>query len=471
MSFNTITFAIFFAVVLVLHRLLPFRPRRVMLVVASYVFYGFGNPWYCLLLLTSTLVDFFAAQRIAAAVETGHGKRWLALSIAVNLGLLVFFKYADFGIENWNLLADTLGWGNAEQFHWMAPLGISFYTFQTMSYSIDVYQEKVKPTRDLLGFSLYVAFFPQLLAGPIERAGSLLPQLQRELDITRADREIGFQRALWGLFKKVVIADRLGLFVDQIFVDPGQAGSPALILATAAFGLQIYMDFSGYTDIAIGLARMIGIRLRENFNWPTLARNPVDFWNRWHISLSHWFRDYLFTAIMGRRRPGPLRKLLNLVTVLSLMGLWHGATWMFVLLGLFAGMGIAFYEGSFIVTRRPRNRPWFGRSRWSDPAAVVLNSLYLGGLILLFRCTSMDHLGQVLGGIVGGKMSFGPQLYLLAGMIALIGLGVIATRLKLRGREDVSMPAPVRAVLWCLLTLGILYGAVDTTEQFIYFQF
>jgi len=268
------------------------------------------------------------------------------------------------------------------------------------------------------------------------------------------------------------VADRLGVFVDQVYAAPGDASSPALLAATACCALQVYMDFSGYCDIAIGAARMLGVSLTENFRWPMLARNPVDFWARWHITLGTWFRDYLFTALVGRRRPGAPRRLLNLVIVLTLMGLWHGPAWHFVLLGLAAGLAVAAYEGVYLVTGRSRAKPLFGRGRLSAALAVSLMNLFTLALMVLFRAQSLGDVRAAAAGLFCGSWSFDPVVAVYGGAaVSLWGICVATGLLSGETRKERPLPAPLRAAVWFALLLALLYGAVDTHQQFIYFQF
>ncbi len=473
MSFDSYTYILFLAVVLLLHRALPWRAGRVILLVASYVFYGAGNPWHCLLLLTSTVVDFNIARRIEATDDGRYRKGLLVVSLLVNLGLLASFKYGGFAMQSVNAGLACLEIPALPVPGWTLPLGISFYTFQTLSYTVDVYYGKEKATRDFVGFSLYVAFFPQLVAGPIERFSRLMPQLLTKQTVNHGDLEAGFQRILWGLAKKMVIADRLGLFVDRVYDAPADASAPALLVATACFALQIYMDFSGYCDIAIGTARMMGITLTENFRWPMLARNPIEFWSRWHITLGTWFRDYLLTAlIVGRRRPPAPRRLLNLAIVMILMGLWHGPGWNFVLFGLFAGIAISLYEGIYVFSGRSRARPLFGASPLSVIAAVALTNLHIVGLALLFRSPSVAHARAVVSGMLSGPWSIDPVVSIYAAAVIVIWAGCIARGVFHHNeRREIKMPAPLRAGLWMVLIVLLLYCSPDTDQQFIYFQF
>lgn len=473
MSFDSYTYVVFLAAVLLLHRLLPWRLGRLMLLVASYVFYGAGNPWHCLLLLISTVVDYNVARRIERNGSEGSRKLLLASSLVINLGLLASFKYGPFVVSNLNVL---LGWLQVPSLPvpgWALPLGISFYTFQTLSYTVDVYYGKERASRDFAGFALYVSFFPQLVAGPIERYSRLMPQLAEKRAASAEDMQAGFQRVLWGLTKKMVLADRLGLFVDGVYAAPAEASSPALIVATASFALQIYMDFSGYCDIAIGTARMLGINLTENFRWPMLARNPIEFWSRWHITLGTWFRDYLLTALISRReRPPAWRRLLNLSIVMILMGLWHGPGWNFILLGVGAGVGVALYEAAYMISGLPRSKPLFGASPLATVAAVGMTNLHIVILALLFRSPTVGHALEVAKGMVRGSWQMDPSVHVYGAAVLLIWAGCIARGIFHRdGRRDVKMPAPLRASMWIGLLLAILYGSPDTSQQFIYFQF
>ncbi|MEM7574898.1 MAG: MBOAT family O-acyltransferase [Bacteroidota bacterium] len=334
MLFNSAEFLLFFPLVVAAYFLLPARGRVYWLLAASYYFYAAWKLEYVLLIMGSTLVDFWVAQRMAATDHQPTRRRWLYLSLGFNLGLLAIFKYANFLGENLQLVFDNFNI-MAELPHWdfLLPVGISFYTFQTLAYTLDVYHGRLQPERSLAHFALYVSFFPQLVAGPIERAGRLLPQFRQKMSFD-AQRIIGgVQQIIWGLCKKLVIADRLGVYVGQVYGNYEAADGPALWLATIFFALQIYCDFSGYSDIAIGAARVMGFELMDNFHLPYLARSPREFWARWHISLSTWFRDYVYIPLGGNRvKRG--RWLLNILLVFALSGLWHGANWNFVIWGV-----------------------------------------------------------------------------------------------------------------------------------------
>ncbi len=472
MRFDSYTFAVFMAMVLLLHRILPWRAGRVMLVVASYIFYGWAYPWYCLLLLASTLTDFLVAMRISAARNSRVRLGLLGVSLGVNLGLLFAFKYGAFVVDTLSDSLLMLGAGPLEPPAWVLPIGISFYTFQTLSYTIDVFYNKVAPQREFISFALYVAFFPQLVAGPIERSARLMPQFEKKAEFRWDDLEQGFQRILWGVVKKAVVADRLAVFVDAVYAAPEEAGGSLLATATFCFVMQAYLDFSAYCDIALGSARMFGIRLRENFRWPLLARNPIDFWARWHLTLGEWFRDYLLTALIGRKRPGRSRKLFNLFVVLTLMGLWHGPAWHFVPMGFWAGGAVVLYQAAVMAKGgRPGGR-LLGESLVASATAVALNTFHVFVLTLLFRAKSVGQAWAIGAGMLRKPWAMGAEAWVyLAIAIGAWLFSVAHSRLHTPRRREIRLAPPLRAVFWAAMILAALYGAVDTRGQFIYFQF
>jgi alginate O-acetyltransferase complex protein AlgI len=373
MLFNSMQFCVFFPAVVAVYFMLPQRVRWAFLLAASYGFYMAWEPGYVVLLWLSTAVDFVAAKRIAAS--TGRRRRnWLLASLGANLALLFFFKY-------YNFFAASLGAGvKALGFHlvvpyseFLLPMGISFYTFQTMSYTIDVYRGRLTPETHLGHFALYVSFFPQLVAGPIERAGSLLPQLKRCPVVDYDQITDGLRLMAWGFFKKMVIADRLATVVEHVYDNPEGQSGPAILLATVCFGYQIYCDFSGYSDIAIGAARILGVRLSSNFNRPYAARSITEFWQRWHITLSTWFRDYVYVPL-GGNRTGRFRWAVNILVVFMVSGLWHGANWTFVVWGLI--------HGTLLLAER-------------SLARVAPASTRIPGLIKLLLTFTAVHIGWI----------------------------------------------------------------------------
>jgi D-alanyl-lipoteichoic acid acyltransferase DltB (MBOAT superfamily) len=333
MLFNSFIFFIFLAVVLPLYYWLPKKLRNPLLLVASYVFYGYWDYRFTALLAISTLIDFFVGQKLHLSANPNTRKRWLSLSMLSNLGILGAFKYYGFFVSSFAPLAAIFG-GNLDYLHLniILPVGISFYTFQTMSYTIDIYRRKLEPTNNFIDFAVFVSFFPQLVAGPIERASNLLPQIAKVPLPSRIQVEKGIVLIATGLFKKVMIGDTAGRIVDHVFAQPEIYKSPELLAALVLFSIQIYADFSGYSSIARGTAKLLGIELMKNFEQPYLSRNITEFWRRWHISLSSWLRDYLYISLGGNRK-GISRTYVNLMLTMLLGGLWHGASWNFVIWG------------------------------------------------------------------------------------------------------------------------------------------
>jgi D-alanyl-lipoteichoic acid acyltransferase DltB (MBOAT superfamily) len=353
MLFNSTEFFIFFPVVVTLYFLTPFNRRWLILLLASYYFYMSWKPAYAVILIASTLIDYFASQRMGLYTDEEKHKRrpWLYLSLFSNLGILLLFKYYNFFNDSARDIALALDVPYAmPAFELLLPMGISFYTFQTMSYSIDVYQGRIKPEPHLGIFALFVTFFPQLVAGPIERAGNLLGQLRQKHDFSYNRVVAGLRRMAWGFFKKIVIADNLALMVNQVYNNPTEYEGISLIIATIFFAFQIYCDFSGYSDIAIGAAQVMGFRLMENFRSPYFAKTIPEFWSRWHISLSTWFRDYLYIPL-GGNRVIKWRWYYNLFIVFLVSGFWHGASWTFIIWGALHG----FYQIFGMMTKEKRN--------------------------------------------------------------------------------------------------------------------
>ena len=338
MLFNSIIFLTFIVIVFLVYPRLRLRQQNLFLLVASYVFYGWWDWRFSILLLTSTVVDFWVGQGLQATESPKHRKYLLFISIAVNLGILGFFKYFNFFIESAATVLAAIGFDpHMPVLKVILPIGISFYTFRTLTYTIDIYRGKLSPTGSFVDYALFTSFFPQILAGPIERAANLLPQISAPRQVTRAKVLTGLNLILIGYFKKVAIADTLAPIVGKIFDTPEAMSSGQLLTGMYAYTFQIYGDFSGYTDIARGIACILGFESMVNFNTPYLSRNITEFWRRWHISLSTWFRDYLYVPLGGNRL-GPARTYANLFITMLLCGLWHGAAWTFVLWGGLHGL-------------------------------------------------------------------------------------------------------------------------------------
>jgi len=337
MFFHSLRFLVFFAVVFPVHAFLRKTPfMNAWLLIASYFFYAWWNPVYLLLIVATTLVDFYAVRQIEAG---GRRKMWLVLSLTSNLGALAFFKYAGFFTRNLNGLLSLVGVSSATPIiDPVLPLGISFFTFQSISYAIDVYRGVVPAERNLIVYATYVSFFPQMISGPICRAGWLIPQLRSSPVIRTEDVTAGASLFLAGFFKKVAIADYLAIYVDRVYGAPERFQAPALAMATFAFAWQIYFDFSGYTDMARGIARAMGFNLSPNFHAPYAASDLGEFWGRWNITVSNWFRDYVYIPLGGNRH-GRITTARNVLLTMIISGLWHGASWTFLVWGAIHGIG------------------------------------------------------------------------------------------------------------------------------------
>ncbi|MDN3644276.1 MBOAT family O-acyltransferase, partial [Lutimonas halocynthiae] len=336
MLFNSLDFAIFLPIVFVLYWFVTnknLKLQNLLIVVASYVFYGWWDWRFLSLILFSTLVDYTVGRKLR---DENNGSRRLLLlwtSIIVNLGFLGFFKYYNFFLDNFIEAFSFFGYVfKAGSLQIILPVGISFYTFQTLSYTIDVYKKKLEPTKDFIAFAAFVSFFPQLVAGPIERATNLLPQFYKKRTFDSNKAIDGLKQILWGLFKKVVIADNAAQFANEIFNNSGDYSGSTLFLGALFFAFQIYGDFSGYSDIAIGTSRLFGFNLMKNFAFPYFSRDIAEFWRRWHISLSTWFRDYLYIPL-GGSRGGLSMKIRNTFIIFIVSGFWHGANWTFIVWG------------------------------------------------------------------------------------------------------------------------------------------
>ncbi|MFN2455528.1 MAG: MBOAT family protein [Pyrinomonadaceae bacterium] len=500
MVFTSWVFLKFFAVVLAGLWLLPTRTlRQLLILVASIYFYAYWKPSYIFVLATPSIIDYFCAIRIAESDDAVIRKRWLWISMATNLGLLAYFKYTNFFIEN---IASLFGM-EAQHLNIVLPIGISFYTFKTMSYTIDVYRREIPVCRGLWQYVMFVTYFPELVAGPIVRASVFLPQMGRSLRPSWPRAIIGFQVVLLGITKKIVIADRLAIFVDSVFASP-QAFSPAtMISAVVAYSLQIYCDFSGYSDIAIGVSKIIGFDLPENFNMPYLATSVTEFWHRWHLTLSRWLRDYLYIPLGGNRK-GQLRTYINLMLTMLLGGLWHGASWNFVLWGLLHGIGLALHKWWLEVRgeRRKNTRSrfrlivcWLGtyifvcitwiffRANNFTTSIIVLRKVFYidtGGIawfyLPLFLLLPVVVLGHVFGALANRRAHAGEsrlRFITPPSWVRYFYEGRFAIKPSKAAGIYVLLPLPGFAgtfilVLW---VLGIYLYANLNTSPFIYFQF
>ncbi len=468
MGFASLEFGLFFLVVYGLYRGLPRRGQNHMLLVASYVFYGAWDWRFLLLLLLSTVVDFAVGRRLGSTDDARARRALVLASLLTNLGILGFFKYAGFFSQG---LQDLLGVFGLEvsplTLDVVLPVGISFYTFQTLSYTLDIYRRRLEPEPVFLDFALFVAFFPQLVAGPIERAQRLLPQIAQPRTLGWARSNSGAWLVLWGFFKKVVIADNLAVIVDAVYRPGSDPTSGEIIIATYAFAWQIYCDFSGYTDIARGTARMLGFDLMLNFNIPYAASNPAEFWRRWHISLSTWLRDYLYISLGGNRR-GRLRTYCNLFATMVIGGLWHGAAWPFVLWGAYHGLLLTIHRAlrPWLVSRLPAGG-------WVRALNVVVLFHFVALGWLFFRAESLEHIGALLTTLTG-PFEAGMAAGWIAPLCMLLAPLIVYQVAQARTRDldaILGVWAPARALIYAGLAIGILILGEPIGQPFIYFQF
>ncbi len=467
MLFNSLEFLIFFAIVFSLYAFFSPRVQNYWLLAASYVFYGAWDPRFLALLMFTTLVDYGCAIAMENAVSSRVRKTFACLSVGTNLAVLITFKYFGFFAGSFAALLNALGLTVSNgTLSIVLPVGISFYTFQAISYSLDVYAKRISAVRNLADFALYICFFPQLVAGPIERAKDLLPQIQGSRSITWQGLRTGGYLFVWGLFKKCVVADNLAPMADAVFSEPISLSALGTFIGVVAFAFQIYGDFSGYTDMARGLAAAMGFRLSENFLFPYTARNIRDFWHRWHITLSQWFRDYVYIPLGGNRR-GPWKTVRNILATMALAGLWHGASWHFVAWGLYHGGLLAAYHAW--ASAGPRLK----MIRLPGPAAGLITffAVVLGWV--LFRAPSMAAVYRCVFGCWTTLYSAADaqaalRLLFFAG--ALFGLEALAKR---RGGmlEVLSWPMFSRALYYALIVFLILIYGAPLGEPFIYFQF
>jgi alginate O-acetyltransferase complex protein AlgI len=471
--FNSFVFVGFFVAVYSAYILLRrhHRLQNRLLLAASYVFYGYWDWRFLSLLLVSTGLDFWVGRRLFASEDPQRRKFLLGLSITGNLGMLGFFKYFNFFADSF---ADVLRtFGMAPDFFTLdiiLPVGISFYTFQTISYSFDIYRGKLRPTPDFLDLALFVSFFPQLVAGPIERAANLLPQVERPRRITPEQVNAGVFLILWGYFQKVVVADNAALLANEIFNDYTSFSGLDLWIGTLAFAVQIYADFSGYSDIARGLCKLMGFELMVNFKLPYFALNPSDFWSRWHVSLSTWLRDYLYIPLGGNRR-GRVRTYGNLMATMLLGGLWHGAAWTFVLWGGFHGLILVLYRR---FDRNPEHAdPWGGRYAYSRVIAKM-SLMFVLTMIgwMIFRSETLGQLGHFL--VQGGpapstsSLRLGHHLVFFATPLVLVNLFQYV-RVDLLAPTRLLLPA--RILMYAFILVWILIFGVRESIEFVYFQF
>ncbi|MDX1772979.1 MBOAT family O-acyltransferase [Oceanihabitans sediminis] len=489
MLFNSFDFAIFFPVVFFLYWLVSKNliARNLLILVSSYVFYGWWDWRFLFLIAVSSLVDFIVGKQLYKTEEAKKRKGLLLVSLLVNLGFLVYFKYTNFFIEtfidSFRLFGKEL---EVSTLNIILPVGISFYTFQTLSYSIDIYRKQLKPTNDALSFFAFVSFFPQLVAGPIERASHLLPQFYKTYKFNYNQVKSGLLLMAFGLFKKMVIADRAALYVNEVYNNPGNYEGVETIIATVLFGFQIYCDFSGYSDIAIGAARTMGFDLMKNFDSPYLSKSITEFWRRWHISLSTWFRDYVYIPLGGSRN-GKYRTYANLFIVFLVSGLWHGAAMTFVIWGAIHGLIIVLEK----ATSKPKDILFqklnMNKANLSNKLVFIFITFTIVCFAwVFFRANTFADAQLIVSGFFNNNFYelFGDQLYLIGLkeneftllMLTILGLVFIErfhrkqSLFKILNQQALPFRWVVYVCIGLFITLFGVYGDTIASE-FIYFQF
>lgn len=484
MLFNSFHFLVFFIAVTSLYFALPHRFRWQMLLAASCYFYMVFVPVYILILGGTIVVDYFAG----ILIEKASGRRrklFLICSLVANVGVLAVFKYYNFLNENLGAVLSAVGMNNPVPYlSILLPIGLSFHTFQAMSYTIEVYRGNQKAERHFGIYSLYVMFYPQLVAGPIERPQNLLPQFHAQHSFNYSNMTSGLRLMAWGLIKKTVIADRLSIVVDHVYNDPTQFNSLSLLLATVFFTFQIYCDFSGYSDMAIGAARTMGFHLMKNFNAPYFSRSVSEFWKRWHISLSTWFKDYLYITLGGNRVAIP-RMYLNLFIVFLVSGLWHGANWTYIIWGALHGTFLVVALMSKNLRKKINHVTGLGRFEF---LSIVSTFALVSLAWVFFRANTVEGAVYIITHIFSGMPSvisdvlhhrqvfqyLGATLFDLKLSFVLIPLLLLAEWMQIRfhlSRRVVSLPLPLRWGLYYSAIVVVLMLGVFDDRQFIYFQF
>ena len=473
MLFNSLTFIVFFIIVYLFYFRLKnhFRRQNFILLIASYVFYGFWDWRFLSLLLTSTCIDFFIGKRLDNTDAPGKRRLLVGLSVVSNLSILGFFKYFNFFADGAERVLTSLGMhADYATLNIILPIGISFYTFQSLSYTIDIYRKKMSHTDSFADFALFVAFFPQLVAGPIERAARLLPQIQRPRRVTLEQVDAGLALVLWGYFKKVVVADNVGMISDHVFNNYMEFEGLGLLVGVVAFAIQIYCDFSGYSDIARGICKLLGFELMVNFRLPYFALSPSDFWRRWHISLSSWLRDYVYISFGGNRQ-GPIKTYRNILLTMLLGGLWHGAAWNFIIWGLYHGLILCAYR---MFDRHPEHdSPRSGQYsyvRTVGRMALMLMFTMIGWII--FRSQSIDQIVYILSHI---GISPSPDSSQLAYQLIFFSWPVVVMEVIQYYYGDLLIVTKqstlTRGLVYGLLIVAIMVFGVRESLEFIYFQF
>ena len=482
MIFNSLDFAIFFPVVFFLYWFVcnkNIKTQNLLIVLSSYFFYGWWDWKFLSLILFSTIVDYTIGVRLTSEVKKNKRKFLLWISILVNLGFLGFFKYYNFFLDNFLTAFSFFGSEiKANTLNIILPVGISFYTFQTLSYTIDVYNKNLRATKDFIAFSAFVSFFPQLVAGPIERATNLLPQFYKKRIFVYSKARDGLRQIIWGLFKKIVIADNCAYHANIIFNNSDDYSGSTLLLGAVFFTFQIYGDFSGYSDIAIGTSRLFGFNLKKNFAFPYFSRNIAEFWRRWHISLSTWFRDYLYIPL-GGSKGGTWLKVRNTFVIFIVSGFWHGANWTFIAWG---ALNAIYFLPLLLLNKNRRYTDNVAQGKYLPSIKELLNMTLTFGLTVIawvfFRAENIGHAWSYLSVIFSPTLFHQPYYVGIGLTMPIIILMLLFLFIEWIGREDdfaiakltLKWKRPVRWLFYYILIAVIIkWGGVQ--QEFIYFQF
>ena len=482
MLFNSIDFAIFLPIVFILYWFVAknnLKFQNLLIVLASYLFYGWWDWRFLALIAFSTLVDYTIGIKLLKQENPTKRKLLLWSSILVNLGFLGFFKYYNFFLDNFITAFSFFGQNiQAYSLNIILPVGISFYTFQTLSYSIDIYRRKLEPTKDFLAFSAFVCFFPQLVAGPIERATHLLPQFYNKRQFDYAKAVDGLRQIIWGLFKKIVIADNCAQFANEIFNNSVDHNGSTLVLGALFFTFQIYGDFSGYSDIAIGTSRLFGFDLMQNFNFPYFSRDIAEFWRRWHISLSTWFRDYLYIPL-GGSRGGTWMKVRNTFIIFIVSGFWHGANWTFIIWG---ALNAIYFLPLLLSNNNRNNIDTVAQGKQLPSFKEFFSMLITFGLTvfawIFFRANNIEHAISYISGIFSDTLIKKPNIDDINKLLIVLFLILFFVFIEWLGRSskyaieriNLKFSKTIRWGFYYFLILCIVYFQGEE-QQFIYFQF
>jgi alginate O-acetyltransferase complex protein AlgI len=478
MLFNSLPFALFLPVVFVLYWFVTgrsVRAQNILLLISSYFFYACWDWRFLFLLIFSTLLDYFSGLRIAQAHGPTEKKTWLWLSISINVGFLGVFKYYNFFASSFAQAVSHVGWHiDPVTINVILPIGISFYTFHGLSYIIDVYKKRITAEKNFIDYSVFVSFFPLLVAGPIERANHLLPQVKKERTFRYENAVDGLRQILWGLFKKVVIADQCSVYANLIFDHPGDYSGSTLVTGALFFAFQIYGDFSGYSDIALGTARLFGIELLRNFAFPYFSRDIAEFWRRWHISLSSWFRDYLYIPL-GGSKGGTAKKIRNTLIIFLVSGFWHGANWTFIVWG---ALNALYIMPSIIFSTNRDHLDIVAKGRYFPTLKETLQIILTFGLTvfawIFFRAQDLTHAVHYIAHIFSSSLftlpAVRPKLLFLLLLFFIVVEWLGREQQYALARTGAAWPRIFRWGFYYIL-LAAIVSFSGTQQQFIYFQF